>query len=389
MVGWLAKNTQLFERRRPPEPPAPFELGCACGHQVSGMRQGVFQAVTCHRCGNVLFVLPSDVYPKPKPKKTAAKKVPPPGAPEPRLKAVQAVPVPTAPAKGSPGTQAAGIAAPHAAPPAPPAPSVRLESKPADPVTLAPRRPLISRFGLIVLAMGGAVTATGYFVWQSRLNDRALVSLPVHLEAGAQALRAGDLPAAAGEYRQAAWAVDRLGREDPESIGIRQKAKELNAIVNLSAVPLLDICEQARRAAKGDAEKWNEKFHELYRDSWIVVEGDVIQDSGPDGVGQAMVRFPFPIDSAPVVFDARLTALGRVSDKNGVKHVIFAGQLASLAKEGTKNPVWLIRLKDETAFLWADVDTYQALGLSVDAAGSPINVRQILSQQAEAIGLKP
>ena len=78
-----------------------------------------------------------------------------------------------------------------------------------------------------MLAIAGVVTATGYFVWQSRLNDRALVSLPGHLEAGEAALRTGNVPVAADEYRLAAWAVDRLKRQDAESAGIRQKAKEL------------------------------------------------------------------------------------------------------------------------------------------------------------------
>lgn len=388
MVSWLAKTTQLLRRSSPPEPPAPFELGCACGHRVSGIRQPTSQAITCHRCGNLLFVLPLDVYPKPKVKKSTAKKA----APGPivdvlsRSKAAQRMPVPSTQAKGPSAGHAADGTAPHAVAPSP---APHEESKPAGPLPVLVRRPLVSRFLLIVLAIGGVVTATGYFVWQSRLNDRALVSLPGHLEAGAAALRAGDLPTAADEYRQAAWSVNRLGREDAESAGIRQKARELEAIVNLSGVPLYDICEEARRGAPAGALKWTEKFNQLYRDSWIVVEGDVIQDTGPDGLGQAMVRFPFPIDSAPVVIDARLTALAALPAQGGPRHVIFAGQLASLTKEGTKNPLWLIRLKDASAFLWADFDTYQAMGLIPDAPGDANDARRILSQQADALGLKP
>ena len=68
MVQWLARTTQLLRRRQPPEPPQPFELACACGHNISGIRQPTFQAVRCNRCGSPVFVLPTDVYPKPKPK---------------------------------------------------------------------------------------------------------------------------------------------------------------------------------------------------------------------------------------------------------------------------------------------------------------------------------
>jgi len=399
MVQWLARTTQLLRRRQPPEPPQPFELSCACGHNVSGIRQPTFQTVRCNRCGNPLFVLPTDVYPKPKPKKPAKKEAPRAATPDHvrQVEAPQPVAVPSTQAKGSGPTQAAGRLTPQAGSPAP---VPRKEIQPvATAVTAPARRPLVSRFRLIVLAIGSVITMTGYLVWQSRLNDRALVSLPGHLESGAAALRAGDVRSAAVEYRQAAWAVDRLGRQDAESAGIRQKAKELDAILNLSAVSLFDICEQARSAAPSGVEKWTEKFNRLYRDSWIVVEGDVIQDTGPDGIGQPIVRYPFPIDGAPVVFDARLPALGALPDKGGPRHVIFAGQLASLTKEGTKNPSWMIRLKETSAFLWADLDTYQALGLGPDSpatggpgpdgAGETNDTRRILSQQAAALGIKP
>jgi hypothetical protein len=386
MVSWLAKTTQLLQRRQPPEPPAPYDVACTCGHHVSGVRQSTFQSVRCHRCGDVLFVLPNDVYPRPKPKQSPPQKVPPAPVHEsvPRAKAVQAVPVPAAPTKAPHSSKAAGSAVAATS-----APAIGDEPSTTDSVTVLVRRPLLNRFRLVILAIGSVVTATGYFVWQSRLNDQALLSLPGHIEAGAAALRAGDVPKAAEEYRQAAWAADRLGREDAESFNVRQNAKELSAIVNLSTVPLFDICDDARRTIKGRKENWTEKFDKLYRDLWIVVEGDVIQEPGPDGVSQAMVRFPFPIDSAQVVIDGRLQALGPVSGKSALKHVIFAGQLASLSKEGTKNPMWMIRLRDETAFLWGHVDTFQALGLNPDTPGDANDARHILSQQASAIGLKP
>jgi hypothetical protein len=260
--------------------------------------------------------------------------------------------------------------------------------KAVDVVTVEVRRPLVSRFRLILLAIGGVVAATGYFVWQSRLNDQALVSLPAHIEAGAAALRAGEIPKAAEEYRQAAWAADRLKRADAESMAVRQKARELGAAVNLSKVSLIEICDQARHAKKEGAEKWAAKFNELYAGSWIVVEGDIVQERGPDGIGEPVVRFPYPIDSAPVVFNLRLAGLEPMTEKSG-GHVIFAGQLASLLKEGTRNPMWIIRLKEDTAFLWANVDTYQALGRIPDAAGDENDPRHVLGRQAATLGLKP
>jgi hypothetical protein len=114
----------------------------------------------------------------------------------------------------------------------------------------------------------------------------------------------------------------------------------------------------------------------------------VVQEQGPEGIGEPVVRFPYPIDSAPVVFDVRLSGLAPMLGKSGA-HLIFAGQLASLTKEGSKNPLWIIRLKDETAFLWANVDTFQALGRIPDVAGDENDGRHVLSRQAAALGLKP
>lgn len=385
MVSWLAKTTQLLQRRRePPEPPPPYEVACSCGHQVTGTRKSTYQSVTCHRCGNVLFVLPVDVYPKPKPKKVPPS-APPVADPPPQTKTAAS---PSVPAHAS-GPQTAAQTAPTAARPgSPPAPPVSEKLTAVDVVTVETRGRLLNRFRLIVLAIATVMGGTGYFVYQSRLTDQALVSLPGHIEAGAAALRAGDVLKAAEEYRQAAWAVDRLRRGDAESMAVRQKANELGAIVHLSSVSLLEICDQARHAKKEGAEKWVEKFNEQYRGAWVVVEGDVAQERGPDGIGEPVVRFPYPIDSAPTVFNVRLKGLAPMTGKVG-GHLIFAGQLVSLMKEGTTNPLWIIRLNEETAFLWSNVDTYQALGRVVDVAGDENDPRHVLGRQAAALGFKP
>ena len=300
MVSWLAKTTQLLQRRQPPEPPPPFEVGCSCGHQVSGIRKPTYQSdhlSPLRQCS--FFVLPIDVYPKPKPKKAlpegrnACPSVRSGSSGQNSPTATRAV------TRGQAPHAAAQTASTTATQPGAPAPPPSHKAKAVDVVTVDVRQPLVSRFRLILLAIGGVVGATGYFVWQSRLTDQALVSLPVHLEAGRRGVRAGAVPKAAEEYRQAAWAVDRLRREDAESIGIRQKAKELGAVVHLSTVSLFDICEEARKDEKEVAEKWAAKFNEQYKGSWIVVEGDVTQERGPDGIGEPIIRFPYPIDGSP------------------------------------------------------------------------------------------
>jgi hypothetical protein len=396
MVHWLAKATEVLRRAAPPEP-EPYEVACACAHRLSGMRLSAFQVVRCNRCGNFLFVLPRDAYPKPKPKKKAAPKgasvirgepTPPPGLP---------AGAPVTPTRRNLAAGSGEVAA-QAGPSAARATASAVSTSPGssseihiDSAESLPtlRRSFFSPVRVMACAILGVVALTGYFVWQSHIKEKAALTLRDHLEAGDAAFRAAKLEEAAAEYQQAARAVDILGRDDVESRVVRQKAKELNALAHLSRLSLYDLCDEARLAVAEGETKWNERFDRNHRDSWIVVEGDVVSDAGPDGASQPLIRYPFPIDGAPVILDARLKALEPPSAVAGPQHVIFAGQLVSFAEEGSKSKVWVLRVKDATAFLWTGEDTYRALGLGSDALRSDEETGRLLAAQAEIVGVKP
>jgi len=220
------------------------------------------------------------------------------------------------------------------------------------------------------------------------LNEEAATSVPGYVEAGETALHSGDVRRANDEYQLAARAMDRLGRNDTEASQIRQKAVELNAINNLSTVSLYDICEAAHQKLAEGSEKWAANFDKLYRGSWIVIEANIVRDEGADGARQWVIKYPFAIDDTPVLIDARLKALDQLTQSDQRKKVIFAGQLASFKKEGTKSPAWVIRFTDATAFLWADFDTYQALGFGADEFGAESDVPGVLKEQAAVLGVK-
>ena len=400
MVNWLAKATEALRRSPPPEP-EPYEVACRCTHRMSGMRLPAFQGVRCNRCGNYVFVLPQDVYPRPKPKKKAAPK----SAPEIRRDAVP--PHPTALPSGVPAgparrhLAAGGSAAEIAQQPAPSsaaksAPAVaagtgssseiRIESAESLPTL---RGSLFSPVRIVGCAIVGVVLLTGYLVWHSHVKEQAALTLHDHLEAGEAAFRDKRFAEAAAEYQQASAAVDILGRDDAESQAVRQKAKELTAMAHLAPLSLYELCDEARAAvAAGDAQ-WSDKFARDYAGSWIIVDADVVSDAGPDGVTQPVIRYPFPIDGTPVILDARLKVLAPPSAVAGSQHVIFAGQLVSFAPEGTKSKVWVLRLKDSTAFLWAGAETYRALGLGTDALRTDDDTAHLLAAQAEIVGVKP
>jgi hypothetical protein len=396
MLNWLAKATEALRRAPPPEP-EPYDVGCACGHRLSGIRQPAFQVVRCHRCGNFVFVLPNDVYPKPKPKKKPARKS------SPDIRKDSAPSLATASSTVAPAAARQNVAtagADAARPPTSVAPAPAPASAPAAPdssssseiridaIELPPRRHFFTPVRLVACAIFGVVALTGYLVWWSQVKEKAALTLHEHIEAGDAAFREGRFDVAAAEYQQAARAVDILGRDDDESRVVRQKAKELNAIAHLSSISLYELCDEARLAV-AEHDDYSERFNRLHRDKWIVVEGDVVSDAGPDGTPQALIRYPFPIDGAPVILDARLKALEPGSALPGPQRVIFAGQLVSFAEEGIKSKAWVLRLNDATAFLWAGNDTYRALGLGSDALRSDEETNRLLAQQAEVVGIKP
>jgi hypothetical protein len=392
MVNWLTKATEALRRAPPPEP-EPFEVACTCTHRISGMRLPAFQVVRCNRCGNYVFVLPRDVYPKPKPKKkpapTGASVIRGESAPPPASAGEASV----APGRRSLAAGSAEAGA-QAAPARAAAPAVSTSSESAneigiEAIELTSRGPVFTPVRVIACAIFGVVALTGYLVWQSYAKEKAALTLHEHLEAGDAALKATQFAEAATEYQQAAHAVDILGRDDAESRLIRQKAKELNALAHLSPLSLYELCDEARLAVAEGETQWKERFDRNHRDLWIVVDGDVVTDAGPDGTQQALIRYPFPIGGAPIILDARLKALAPSSAVAGPQHVIFAGQLVSFAEEGTKSKVWVLRLKDATAFLWTGEDTYRALGLGSDPLRSDEETARLLNAQAEIVGVKP
>ena len=68
-MGLLLDSTRKVFGSKPPElPPAvPFEITCACGLQLNGVRLDQRQFVPCPQCGQVLFVMPLSLYPAPRP----------------------------------------------------------------------------------------------------------------------------------------------------------------------------------------------------------------------------------------------------------------------------------------------------------------------------------
>src|SRR5262245_48125687 len=77
MAGWLSAAARAFGRTAEEPESLQYSVVCACGRAATGERRGEWQRTQCTSCGEILFVLPKNVYPRAKPAGPVAPKKPP------------------------------------------------------------------------------------------------------------------------------------------------------------------------------------------------------------------------------------------------------------------------------------------------------------------------
>lgn len=390
MSGWLAKATGAL-RGEAPETPQPFEVVCDCGMRHSGLRRRKPQRIVCRSCGAALFILPRDPYPLP----TAA----PPKRKKKRKKK-RTTAVPTVPVRKR-LQQAGGEVAQKAASGVKHASSRAARGVAAVGVglwshLLAYVRGFIAMwtpFRLIAAAMLLLAVATAAWTFRGRSHEQAILNLKEADEAARAALGVQDFPTAQIQLARAVGALDELDRrDDPLAREIRQLHRETTVLVQISANSPFEIAAEAENmTSQGSTAEWQRRFDERYARVWIVLEADVLRTgSTPEG-GRYTFEFPY-YGLGPARRSLRiagvLPALDGLRPSAGPRKVVLAGQLAAcaLASDGR---AWEMQLDPASAFLWAGVDSYQALGFTFDDAATEQQLRQVLGAQARSLGLTP
>lgn len=374
MSRWLTKASNALSRREQPVP-EPFEIRCSNGHSVRGLRQVEHQEVRCSRCGEWLFVLPVDVYPRPKSKGKESKRRVAKSAAQPKSKSSRA------------------LAADEQMRPA-----IRTRFKERA-RSLAKtgverlrhplgRRRLFTRFRLVLLSIVTIVAATGYFVYQSGVKEEAELTLQNALEQGERALRNRDFEAAAHELRLACDALDVLGRDDAEARRVRQASREATAASRLCRKTLFEIVSEAQAESATDPKSWETKFDALYENAWIVMETTATAADKQTG-RSVQIEYPLAVGDRPVVLDADVPVIERLSLGKQPRHVVFAAQLEACSFVETPEPHWLITLRKETAFLWTGYDTFVALGFTPDEIHTEAGTRQLFEEQSQVMESVP
>jgi len=379
MQRWLTQSSKMRGRQQPPSP-KPFELRCACGNDVHGVRRAEHHEVLCRQCGEQLFVLPLDVYPPLKTKKSRRKKggkrgSDAQGAGENRPRMRERVKT---------GTRHLGRLARHVGG------RVRGTGAKATGILLKTAKrqsEFFTPFRLVMISTLVVVVGTIYWVMQQGDLESAARRLQSAKEAGYTAMRAGDFSAAADELEEACRALDQLGDGNPQAGEIRQMFREASAASQLSSMPLYDIVTAAERIAPDDRAGWEERFNALYADQWIVMQTAIDRVTNAAGDSRLIIDYPL-VAGRPVDIEAAFPIFNRLVKAGAIHDVIFAAQLQSCRLVGKEDERWQIQLNPETAFLWTDFENLRALGFATGEADTEKAVQQLLAEQSQLVGVE-
>lgn len=423
MPDWIAKARMKASRQVPAEP-VPFQRACLCGELLSGDREDLAQEIFCPSCGRNWFVLPRDVYPWPKvrkPKRSTRVKASltgwsrrPRGTRE--NASPEATPAGTATAtreKSSSGEQQSSEDS---------QPEAQLASG-ATTLEIAPSwrqrvRSKFKRAARPIRLVGGGIAMliflTGVWLWyQDRLSDAA-ETLGKAVPAAEAAIDAGDLPTAAQAMGRAARAVDILGENDKEARRIRQRHRELDAILGLASVTPFVLAAQAA-LANDSPSRWSSGFAASYAGEWVILDvplgqsqsatprlsslesqsqGDEAarsneETSGDEAKGAAGEKvipllLPLKAGDVPIRFELESSVFEESELRD---RAIIALQYKSwtMGEDPGGRPVWVVRFEPGTAFLWASIDLYEAAGFNPHAPVLPSAAQ--LAEQARILKL--
>jgi len=375
MSRWVTRATTLLGRKREPEPPVPFSVRCGCGNNVEGERQPRAQLARCNRCGDRLFVLPKDVYPRPK-----APKPPPAPKPEPARRRAAPDPPETKAPEARPRRSMRGRISERAH-------ALRERSGIRLRRAMQRQRAMFTPFRMLLLAIFGVVTLTVYWGWQARRADKAAATVQQATEVADAALSEGDFATAARLYEDAWRSLQILGRDDPEARRVGQAYRETTAASRLATISLYDLVESVKNSPVHANAGAGKAVPTEYEDFWIILECSLSAMRGTDGAPRTRIEYPLVIDGVPFVIETDGDVLDRFAAGEDVPRAIFAAQLQGVRFDPAQPGNSTVMLRGDTLFAWSNWETYQMLGLAGNGEKAEEASRRILAAQSEQIGV--
>jgi len=392
MGRWYEKAAKAFANESA-DTPQPFTLDCECGQSHSGVRRRQHQRLICKTCGRVLFVLPRNVYPVPKPSEPA----PPSSTDE--------TPAMTPAAAGEPPPIASLRKRTRKS--APPNPPLQAEQSSRAPVPEPGRPPLKTKarrsesaqpasdrgfwtsFRILFACVIGISLLTGIWLVRQSLLSAARKTARDSGEKALQLIQEQNWSEARRQLEPAVLAVNRLGRTDAESQTLRDYSQEIRALLNLCSDSLLDVVQtmKAEFEARPPGTRHATGLGKHYRGQWVIVEGTVHKTDPLQNRSSDQLEMPLPGIAAllgkEAVLEFRSSPLEQFLSPENEKFLVFSGEISDCQWDEL-NQHWVIGLAPHSVFLWSHLDTYLAAGFEFSPARTEQQVTHDLEKQSSA-----
>lgn len=369
MAGWLSRAKSLFQQA--PPAPEPFVVECDCGGKVSGVRTNNYLKPACPECSMPVFVLPANVYPRPK---SAAKAIA------------------AAPSTGKSGRPPTSVVIDEA-PPVAAKNGIKSESKQAR--DSAPQLPtailkdssrrIVTPLRALGFTIFVASVLTFVGVWHRTSVEQAKATVAKATDLGKEALQEHDFTKAETELGRARAALDLLKRHDAAANDVRQLSREATAMSRIVGSPLIDVLQETL-AARVPGSTQPLAMSSLNQGAWIIFDTKLITDA--EHQGRYQIDAPLDVNEINIEIVIESSIFESLSDRDEfgeTNRVIFAAQLDQMTQPSGDPAASTLTLNGRTAFLWANYNNYVAIGFHPGDDDAEKQTRSVLERQAEAL----
>lgn len=339
-----------------------YSLTCSCGEQLSGERDVHPLIIECPRCSEQLYVLPRDVYPRPR-------VLTPEVEPEDELGEEDVVLELSIEEVEDDDRR---LAEPRDDTP----PRVWIDRPRGAQV-----RKRIFQISALILVL---LLATWWGVSRRARKTQAESTFLTQSEATWEFISKAKWEDAREASEEAVAAADFLGRDDPASEEIRDLRDELVILSKLSSKSLIEIVLE-KLEERPDPATWEKVFSVRHGGNWLLLEGVIVREIIEE---EPRYSFEYPArvrdEDVGLVWDEPVEAFQRLDWKDNRFRAFIAVCMQGVRFREDQPHSWSIILSPEEVRLWTTPALLtEALGVDLDSEDAR-SFRELVESQIPA-----